>query len=394
MLVYEKAAGSAGGVFKGGPMKDRITDRPFGVTTDGAAVTEYTMTNAAGMTVRVLDYGATVRSIVVPDRAGRPVDVVLGYDDLAGYEAGNCYFGAVIGRIANRIAGASFPLDGRTVRLEPNEGPNHLHGTFARTVFEASAEPAPDGCGGGEALVLRHTSLPEEEGYPGTLSVEVRYTLTDDNALRIDYRAETDEPTPVNLTNHMYFNLNGEGDVLRHTLRLDADAFTETGPDNIPTGRVLPVEGTPMDFRVPKRIDCDIKWLTDAGVDDCRKKPYRPLELARGYDHSYVLKSGVKTERSCEALRLFAEAEGDRSGIRLEAFTDRPAVQLYTGNYVDADPAPCGKGGVRYPRYGGFCLETQEYPDAPNHPDFPPIVLRPGELWRSSTVYRFTVPAE
>ncbi len=358
-----------------------IEKAPFGATKRGVPVTQYTMTNAEGMTVRVLDYGLAVRSIALPDRNGRIVDVVLGYDTVRGYEEGNCYFGACVGRVANRIGGASFPLDGRTVRLEPNEGPNHLHGVFSRTVFDASIDPA-DG-----SLTFRHVSGPDEEGYPGTLSVEVRYALTDGNALRIDYRAETDAPTPVNLTNHAYFNLNGEGDVLRHTLRLNADAFTEIGPDMIPTGRVLPVDGTPMDFRAPKRIDRDIKWLTDAGVDDCRKAPYRQLELARGYDHSYVLPDG-------DGLRLFAEACGDRSGIRLEAFTDRPAVQLYTGNYVDADTAPAGKGGVRYPRFGGFCLETQGYPDAPNHPAFPPIVLRPGETFRTATVYRFTVSAE
>ncbi len=376
-----------------------IEKAPFGRTRDGRSVTRYTMTNAEGMTVCVLDYGATVQSIIVPDRGGKPVDVVLGYDDLRGYETGNCYFGACVGRVANRIGGTSFPLDGRTVRLEPNEGPNHLHGVFSRTVFDASI-----GCADG-SLMFRHVSPPDEEGYPGTLAATVRYTLTDDNALRIDYRAETDEPTPVNLTNHSYFNLNGEGDILRHTLRLDADAFTEIGPDMIPTGRVLPVDGTPMDLRTPKRIDCDIKWLTDAGVDDYRKKPYRQLEPARGYDHSYVLNGETEpraanpvtaqpageTEHSGDAiLRLFAEATGDRSGIRLEAFTDRLAVQLYTGNYVDADTAPYGKGGVRYPRFGGFCLETQGYPDAPNHANFPSIILRPGEIFRTTTVYRFS----
>ena len=382
-----------------------IEKAPFGATREGVPVTQYTMTNAEGMTVRVLDFGCTVRSILVPDRDGLPVDVVLGYDNLRGYETGNCYFGAVVGRVANRIGGSSFQLDGRTVCLEPNEGPNHLHGVFSRTVFDATIDCSDD------SLVLRHSSTPDEEGYPGTLAVEVRYTLTDDNALRIDYRAETDEPTAVNLTNHSYFNLNGSGDVLRHTLRLDADAFTEIGPDMIPTGRVLPVDGTPMDFRAPKRIDSDIKWLTDAGVDDYRKKTYRQLELARGYDHSYVLgKNGADHDPGRDenaTLRFFAEATGDRSGIRLEAFTDRPAVQLYTGNYVDTDTAvspvtadgaaPSAgphKGGVRYPRFGGFCLETQGYPDAPNHVNFPSIILRPGEEWRSTTIYRFGKPAE
>ncbi|MCR5825695.1 MAG: galactose mutarotase [Oscillospiraceae bacterium] len=339
-----------------------IRSESFGVTKHGEAVTRWTLENAAGMRVCILSYACAVQSIIVPDREGRPVDVVLGYDTLAGYEAGSCFFGAFVGRYANRIKGASFTLGGKTYPLEKNDGNNHLHGVYCHQVFDGTVE--------GDTLVLRRVSPDGEEGYPGTLTFEVRYTLREDNALVIDYRAETDADTVVNFTNHSYFNLNGAGDILGNRLTLAASRFTEGDAETLPTGRILPVAGTPMDFCSAKAIGAELA------------ADYEQLTLCRGYDHNYILDS-------TDASVPFATAEGERSGIVLEAYTTQPAVQLYTGNYVDDDTAPCGKGGVRYPRYAGFCLETQHYPCSPNYPQFPSTVLHPGETYRQQTVYRF-----
>lgn len=338
---------------------------PFGVTGNGRAVTRWTLQNSRGMVVRVLDYGCVIQSVLVPDRAGRPVDVVLGYDDLAGYEAGSCWFGAVVGRYANRILGAAFSLNGRTYSLSKNDGPNHLHGVFERRVFAAGAE---DG-----ALVLRYTSPAGEEGYPGTLSVAVRYTLTEDNALRLDYRAVTDADTVVNLTNHTYFNLDGEGsgDVLAQRVWLNASHIAEIGPGAVPTGRIVPVSAA-LDFRREKAIGRDIGRRS------------RQMALAGGYDHNYILDKPP-------GLARCGGAYSPATGIRLLLATTQPGVQFYSGNYVDGDGAPCGKGGVRYPKRGGFCLETQRYPGSPNFPDFPSAVLRPGEEYHEITEYRFSV---
>ena len=340
-----------------------ITSEPFGVTKAGEAVTRWTLQNAAGMEVKVLSYGCTVQSILVPDAAGKMIDVALGYDDLAGYEAGSCFFGCFIGRYANRIKGARFWLNGREYALQKNDGENHLHGVFCSSVFEGAVE---DG-----ALVLRRVSPDGEEGYPGTLHVEVRYRLTERNELIMDYRAVTDADTVVNFTNHTYFNLNGGGDVLGHRLSISADHFSEGDDQTLPTGRILRVIGTPMDFRSGRTIGEDI---------DC---DWDQLRNCRGYDHNFVIR-GEPGE-----LRRMASACGDVSGIRMEASTTQPAMQLYTGNYVDGDAAPFGKGGVRYPRHGGFCLESQHYPCSPNFPDFPSTVLHPGEEYHETTVYRF-----
>lgn len=339
----------------------------FGKTEAGRAVTRYTMENGAGMRVSVLDYGSTVQSIVVPDRAGVPTEVALGYDDIAGYEAGSCYLGALPGRYANRIAGGRFTLGGRTYELSQNDGANHLHGAWSTALFEAGRE--------GDVLVMRHVSTPEEEGYPGTVDFTARYALGEDNALSIVYEAETDADTVLNPTCHAYFNLNGGGDVLGHALRLHASAFCEGGAGTLPTGRILPVEGTPMDFRAFKAIGRDI------GADDAQ------LIMCRGYDHNYVLDGPEGT------LRLCAEVVGDRTGITLACLTTQPGMQLYTGNFLDGDTAPFGRGGERYPRYGGFCLETQHFPDSPNRPAFPSTVLRAGECFRHETVYRFGTTA-
>lgn len=340
-----------------------ISSEPFGVTAAGEAVTRFTMKNDAGMEISVLDYGCTVQRILVPAASGERIDVALGYDSLDCYEKGISFFGAFVGRYANRIKGAAFWLNGTHYALEKNDGENHLHGVYSRQVFDASTE---DG-----ALTFRRVSPDGEEGYPGTLQVSVRYRLTDNNALEIEYLAQTDADTVVNFTNHTYFNLNGSGDVLGHRLMICADRFTEGDAQTLPTGRILRVTGTPMDLRAGRRIGEGIE------SDD------EQIRLCRGYDHNFVLNG------EAGSLRKMAAAEGDVSGIRMEAWTTQPAMQLYTGNFVDLDAAPCGKGGVRYPRYAGFCLESQHYPCSPNFPDFPSTVLHPGETYREKTVYRF-----
>ena len=343
-----------------------ILPESFGTTRDGKPVTRYTLVNSNGVGVRILSYACAIQSIFVPDRNGDFRDVVLGYSSLEGYEEGTVYYGAFIGRCANRIKGAEFTLNDQTVRLEKNDGNNHLHGTFARRVF--------DGYIDNDAIVFRFISHPSEEGYPGILSVELRYRLTEDNALEIEYRATTDEDTVVNLTNHAYFNLSGDGsDILDHALRLDADRFTETDAENLPTGRILDVEGTPFDFRIAKPIGQDIF------ADD------EQLRLCRGYDHNFIL------NKEPGEMKLFAEASSPKSGITLAAYTTEPAVQLYTGNFLDIDAAPCGKNRISYPRHGGFALEAQHYPSSPNFPDFPSVVLRKGERYYQKTVYRFSV---
>ena len=254
----------------------KIYEERFGETKSGKTVTRYTMENAAGMAVRILDYGCTIQSILVPDTEGIRRDVVLGYDDIDGYEAGSCYIGAFVGRYANRIKDAAFTLDGKGYHLSKNDGNNHLHGSYSFEMFSGSVEEGK--------LVFRRTSPAGEEGYPGTLQMEVIYELREDNALVIQYRAVTDEDTVVNFTNHSYFNLNGDGgDVLGHTLMIGADYFTETDGESIPTGRILPVEGTPLDFRKEKLIGQDIF------------SEYQQVRQCRGFDHNYVLKTGEGT---------------------------------------------------------------------------------------------------
>ena len=341
-----------------------ITSTPFGKTKAGETVTAFTMKNGNGMTVVVLDYGGTVQSIVVPDRDGRPTDVALGYDDIAGYETGSCWFGAAVGRYANRIGNAAFSLNGHTYHLPKNDGENHLHGVFSHRVFAAGVK---DG-----ALALTLVSPDGEEGFPGNMTVTITYTLAEDNALRLGYHAVTDADTHVNLTNHTYFNLSGGGDILSHRLRLNASCFTEGGAGTLPTGNILPTEGTPLDFRTEKPIGADI-------FTSCPQ-----LVMCRGYDHNLIFDKKP-------GLFLCGEAWSEETGIAMTLSTTQPAVQLYTGNYVDEDAAPRGKKGVRYPRYGGFCLETQHYPDSPNNTSFPTTLLLPGEAYRHTTEYRFMI---
>lgn len=336
----------------------------FGKTQDGRVVTAFDMDNG-GMSVRLLDFGGTVQSIVVPNRDGVPTDVALGYDDVASYEKGSCFYGAIVGRFANRIRDGRFLLDGREIVLEKNsEESNHVHGIYSKRMFEAE----PDG----GALRLRYVSPDGEEGFPGQLTLEVCYRLRDDNALELSYAAQTDAPTVLNLTNHTYFNLNGQdgSTVFDHKVRLNSSAYTEYAESFSQTGVIIPVDGTPLDFREEHSIG-------ERFYDD-----YYQLRLCTGYDHNMIL------DGEAGALKLIGTARCERSGICLEAFTTEPAIQFYTGNYMHFDPAPCGKNGVRYPKQGALCMEAQHYPDSVHHPHFPNTVLRPGETYRQTTVYR------
>ena len=354
-----------------------VTSAPFGTLPDGTEATLYTLTNASGSSVSVTDYGGIVTSIVVPDRDGQLGDVALGFDSVEGYASEAYrnalpYFGAIIGRYGNRIGGAEFELDGETVELAANNNGNHLHGGdvgFDGVMW--SAEPVA-----GEAAVrLTRTSPDGEEGYPGTLNVAVTYTLTDDDRLVIDYEATTDAPTVVNLTNHTYFNLTGDptNTILDHELQIHSEGFTPVDAGLIPTGEVRSVEGTPFDFRqltpIGERIDADDEQIG-----------YGP-----GYDHNWMLRDDVG--ELIEAARVVEPT----TGRVLVVETTEPAIQFYAGNFLDGSIT--GKGGVPYARRTGFCLETQHAPDSPNQPDFASTVLRPGETYRSQTVYAFETQA-
>jgi len=331
-----------------------------------------TLKNAPGMEVRVVPYGGIVTSIRVPDRNGRFDDVVLGYDDAEGYRRNNGpYMGAIIGRYANRIAKGMFMLDGQIYQLATNNGPNHLHGGnkgFDKVVWQAEEFRNADGAG----VLLRYTSADGEEGYPGTLKVQVTYTLSDTNELIIDYVATTGKATPVNLTHHSYFNLTGAThDVLDHELTIDADRYTPIDPTSIPTGEIAPVEGTPFDFRQPTSIGARIQQDNEQ------------LRNGKGYDHNFVL------NRQGEGLVHAAHVYDPSSGRVIDVSTTEPGVQFYSGNFLDGSIK--GKSGRVYQQRFGFCLETQHFPDSPNRPQFPSTILRPGVDYRSRTVYAFSV---
>lgn len=336
----------------------------YGRTQDGQEVYRYILENADGMRVTVLEYGCTVESVYVRDRSGALCDVVLGYTTLEDYEKGAANHGAFVGRCANRIEGARFELDGKTVSLEANDGKNHLHGTFGKRVYKGSIANG--------SLVLRGTSPDGDDGFPGKVDVTVTYTLSDDGALSMDYQAVTDAPTLVNLTNHSYFNLEGQSadSMLEQTLWLNASGFTEGNAETCPTGRILPVAGTPMDFTTAKPIGRDM------GAD------YDQLKMCRGYDHNFVL------DKAADEPALAARAHSEKTGITMEVYTTQPGLQLYTGNFLANDVRP-GKTGGMYGQYQGFCLETQHFPCAPSHPHFPSVELRPGELYHETTVYQF-----
>lgn len=340
-----------------------ITKELFDQTQRGEPVFRFRMKNSAGVSVDILEYGCTIQSICVPAGGERTVDVVLGYDRLSDYEKGGCVYGAVVGRYANRIRNGEVTLSGSTYRMEKNDGNNHLHGCFSRRVFSGRTEE--------DSVELTYRSPDGEDGLPGNLCVTVRYRLDEENALHIEYGAETDRETILNLTNHSYFNLNGFGIVHGHRLRIAAEYYMESDRELLPTGEILPVEGTLMDFRQEKLIGKGLMNLDAI------------LTGAGGYDHNYIV-SGMAPE-----LRFAARARGEVSGIAMECWTTQPGMQLYTGNFIQEDPVRFGKKGARYPQYGGFCLETQHYPDSPHFPDFPSTVLVPGERYREKTIYRF-----
>ena len=356
----------------GGSQRVRTMTEELGTLADGAMVHRWTLANDRGMTVAVLTYGGIVQTLEVPDRDGVPANVVLGLPTVDEYAAGNApYLGALIGRFANRIAGGAFTLDGRTYRLPVNNPPSSLHGGtegFDKRVWSAT------GADGG--VELAYTSPDGEMGYPGTLEVRARYTLTAGNELRIDYAATTDAPTHLNLTNHSYLNLAGEaaGTIEGHRLQLHASRYTPTDATSIPTGELTPVAGTPLDFTSPHAIGERI------GDDD------EQLRFGLGYDHNYVLDRPPGGQGN---LVPAARVTDPVSGRVLEVATTEPGVQLYSGNQLDGSLT--GTGGVAYGPRAGLCLETQHFPDSPNQPGFPSTVLRPGETYRSATVYRFGV---
>ena len=356
-------------------MEASVTQTPFGVTADGDPVQVFTLTNAHGARLRAMTYGGIILSLEVPDRDGVLGDIVLGYDDLDGYLAETPYFGALIGRYGNRIGGARFTLDGVGHQLEDNDGPNSLHGGFRgfdKYVWDAEPLETSDGA----AVVFTRTSPDGEGGYPGNLAVQVTYTLTDDNELVVDYLATTDKATPVNLTQHSYFNLagDGSGDVLGHRLTLNASRYTPVDGTLIPTGELAPVEGTPFDFRAPHAIGERI------GADDGQ------IRFGGGYDHNFVLD---RDGAAPDALVLAARVEEPASGRVMEIRTTEPGIQFYSGNFLDGSLV--GKAGHVYEHRNGFCLETQHFPDSPNQPAFPSTILRPGSEYRSRTVFSFGV---
>ncbi len=362
----EQAAAPAQAPAKG----PEVTSQRFGAMPDGAAVDVYTLKNAGGIELKAIAYGGIITSLKVPDRSGTLGDVVLGFDALDGYLKPHPYFGAIIGRYGNRIGKAQFALDGQTYTLAKNNGPNHLHGGlkgFDKVLWTMAAVP------GQNAVTFTRTSPDGEEGYPGNLTVKVTYTLNDNNELIVDYHATTDKATPVNLTQHTYFNLAGEGsgDILGHELMINADRYTPVDDTLIPTGELASVEGTPFDFRKPTPIGARING------------DHPQLKAGKGYDHNWVL------NRSGQGLQPAARVVEPKTGRTLDVSTEEPGIQFYAGNFLDGSVT--GKGGHVYAHRTGFCLETQHYPDSPNKPNFPSTVLRPGQEYKTRTVFRFGV---
>src|SRR5688572_1020746 len=355
-----------------------INQEIFGKMPDGREVKRYTLKNKNGVTAKLIEYGAILSELWVPDRNGRPTNIVAGFDNLEQYLAGHPFFGATTGRYANRIAKGKFTLDGKEYTLAINNGPNALHGGlkgFDKQLWESEAaawtsESEPGASKGSQVGVrFNYRSKDGEEGYPGNLDVTVVYTLNDRNTLTIDYTATTDKTTVVNLTNHSYFNLAGSGDILKHVIRIAADRYTPVNDQLIPTGELAPVAGTPFDFQQPTAIGARFDQLTNN---------------PRGYDHNFVLK------RTGPGLEAIAWVEEPTTGRRMEVLTTEPGMQLYTGNFLDGKLT--GVGGVNYKQHSAFCLETQHFPDSPNHPHFPSTVLRPGETYKTTTAYRFPKP--
>ena len=347
-----------------------VTRAAWGKMPDGTGVDIYTLANANGVEIKAITYGGIIQSLRVPDRAGRFDDIVLGFDSLEGYLAAHPFFGAIIGRYGNRIGKAQFTLDGQTYKLAANNGPNHLHGGvkgFDKVLWKAEGTKSDAGPG----VTFTRTSPDGEEGYPGNLNVRVTYTLTDSNELVVDYHATTDKATPVNLTQHSYFNLAGQasGDILGHELMLNADRYTPVDEALIPTGELAPVQGTPFDFRQPTAIGARIS------------QDHPQLKYGLGYDHNWVL------SRKGDGLQLAARVHEPKTGRTLEVSTTEPGIQFYAGNFLDGKLT--GKGGAVYRHRTGFCLETQHFPDSPNNPQFPSTILKPGAEYRSRTVFTF-----
>jgi aldose 1-epimerase len=339
----------------------------FGKLPDGTSVDLYTLTNAHGLIAKIITYGARLTELHVPDKNGQMGDVVLGFDNLDQYLKDNPYFGAIVGRVANRIAKGQFTLDGKEYTLAVNNGPNHLHGGlkgFDKVVWKADPIRSKDG----PAVKLTYLSPDGEEGYPGNLNVTVVYTLTNGNALRIDYTATTDKDTPVNLTNHSYFNLAGQGDILKYELMLKAGRYTPADDTLIPTGEIKSVKGTVLNFTAPHAIG---DHIAEVGGD------------VKGYDNNYVLDSGGKK------LALAAGVYEPTTGRAMLVYTTEPGVQFYTANFLDGTLT--GKGGIVYQQHSALCLEAQHFPDSVNHPDFPSVILKPGQTYHQRTEYVFSI---
>lgn len=348
-----------------------ITSAPFGKTASGAPVELYTLRHSRGMEAQIMTYGGIVTCLTAPDRNGKYADIVLGHDTLAEYIKNNSpYFGALIGRYGNRIAKGRFVLDGKQYALPTNDGPNSLHGGnigFDKVVWKAAAM---ESTANGPQLTLTYLSRDGEEGYPGALSVTAVYTLTEDNALRLDYTATTDKSTIVNLTHHSYFNLRGHGDILSHVVQINADRFTPVDSTLIPTGELNPVANTPFDFRKPTAIGARIDVADEQ------------LKFGRGYDHNWVI------NKKPGELAPMATVYEPETGRVLEVSSTEPGLQFYTGNLLDGtQPA---KGGSTYAHRTGFCLEPQHFPDSPNRSEFPSTVLKPGQTYTNTIVYRFS----
>ena len=347
-----------------------ISKKSFGKMPDGTPVDLYTLRNRHRMEVKITSYGGIVVSIIVPDRDGQFADVVLGYDNLEGYLKENPFFGAMVGRYGNRIANAKFTLNGKEYKLPANNGPNCLHGGlkgFDKVVWQGKSLATPEG----PALELSYLSKDSEEGFPGNLSVTAVYTLTDDNGLKLEYTATTDNATVVNLTQHSYFNLAGKGDVLNHDVMINADKFTPTDKNLIPTGELRPVKGTPFDFRKPTGIGARINQNDEQ------------LKFGGGYDQNFVI------DKPPGKLGLMARVYEPTTGRVLEVLSTEPGMQFYTGNHLGGTIT--GKGGWTYQARSAFCMEPQHYPDSPNHPEFPAVVLKPGQEYHNTIIYRFSV---
>ena len=353
----------------GEPTPNRVTAHPFGKTPDGVLVTLYTLSNSRGAEARIMDYGGTLVSLSMPDKAGIFTDVVLGFDTLAEYISSSPYYGSIIGRCGNRIKSGHFKLEGKEYTLAANFRGHHLHGGvkgFDKRMWTAT----PSANALGASLELTYVSPDGEEGYPGTLTVKALYTLTDQNELKLDFSATTDKPTLCNLTHHAYFNVSGKGEVLNQRLMIPAGRFTPVDKEMIPTGEIRSVAGTPLDFRHPTAVGAVIQ------EDD------EQLKIANGFDHNWAF------DKKPGELTLLARVEDPDSGRILEVLSTAPGLQVYTADFGDGSN---GKSGQVYRHRASLCLEPQGYPDAPNHPQFPSVVLKPGEICRNTIIYRFEI---